>query len=210
MNTFSILLSIHIISGGISLILGSLIMMAKKGDSRHKQLGQIFFIAMSLSATVSIPLGIMHTNYFLLCIGIWTLYMLITGKRFLRIIDYTKTSKIDKFISLAMALVTIVMLCISITSMIKGSTLGYVLGSFTLLNILFLRADYQFFNGISKYKNPQMAIHIQRMCGAFIASLTAFIVVNNTYFPSIIGWLLPGAIFIPLIAKWTRKWTTIK
>jgi uncharacterized membrane protein YbaN (DUF454 family) len=48
------------------------------------------------------------------------------------------------------------------------------------------------------------------MTGAFIASATAFLVVNAKYFPDIIPgfvyWLLPTIIFTPLIVKWSKKY----
>jgi hypothetical protein len=43
------------------------------------------------------------------------------------------------------------------------------------------------------------------MIAGYIAALTAFLVVNNTYLPSIVAWLLPTVIFTPLIFYWSKK-----
>jgi hypothetical protein len=43
------------------------------------------------------------------------------------------------------------------------------------------------------------------MLGSYIASVTAFLVVNNTILPPMIAWLLPTAAVTPLIVTWSRK-----
>ena len=53
-----------------------------------------------------------------------------------------------------------------------------------------------------------MLIYIGRMIGAYIASLTAFIVVNAKYFPididPIILWLGPTLILTPFLVYWSK------
>jgi uncharacterized membrane protein YjdF len=44
------------------------------------------------------------------------------------------------------------------------------------------------------------------MTGAYIASLTAFAVVNTPNRLSFLPWLLPAIIIVPLIIKWTKKY----
>jgi hypothetical protein len=44
------------------------------------------------------------------------------------------------------------------------------------------------------------------MMGAYIASLTAFVVVNAPERASIIPWVLPAIFLVPLIVKWSRKY----
>jgi hypothetical protein len=48
------------------------------------------------------------------------------------------------------------------------------------------------------------------MTGAYIAALTAFIVVNNTYFPPILAWSLPGIIGTIFISRTIKKLTPKK
>jgi hypothetical protein len=49
------------------------------------------------------------------------------------------------------------------------------------------------------------ARHIQRMAGAWIASLTAFAVVNLTMLPDPVVWLGPTVLVSPLVTYWTRR-----
>lgn len=78
---------------------------------------------------------------------------------------------------------------------------GIVLCTFGLIGLLFVYQDYQNFSGKSKYVNYSLTTHVQRMLGSYIASLTAFLVVNNTYLPNVIAWLFPIVLITPLIMK---------
>ncbi|MFM2392209.1 MAG: hypothetical protein RLZZ546_186, partial [Bacteroidota bacterium] len=93
MDFFKIMLIVHIIGGGTSLLIGLLILFLQKGDKRHIFLGSIFFWSMLCASIVSIPMSIFHPNIFLMLIGIWTIYMLITGKRFLKIKSVTDVTE---------------------------------------------------------------------------------------------------------------------
>jgi len=53
-----------------------------------------------------------------------------------------------------------------------------------------------------------LVTHLQRMIGAYIASLTAFLVVNNTILPGVIAWLLPSVLLVPFIMAWSKKYKT--
>jgi len=55
-------------------------------------------------------------------------------------------------------------------------------------------------------KNAWLFDHIGRMSGSFIATTTAFIVVNFSMTPAWVLWLLPTAIGIPLIFMASKKW----
>jgi len=43
MDLFNTLLTVHIIGGGLSLMLGLLLLFLKKGDNRHQKIGIIYF-----------------------------------------------------------------------------------------------------------------------------------------------------------------------
>ena len=69
-NLFKILLMLHIIGGSVSLLLGSYIMLVKKGNTQHKLLGNLFFYTMLIAALVALPMSYLHPNYFLFVIGL--------------------------------------------------------------------------------------------------------------------------------------------
>ncbi|MAC96297.1 MAG: hypothetical protein CMC96_12455 [Flavobacteriales bacterium] len=55
-------------------------------------------------------------------------------------------------------------------------------------------------------KNAWLFDHIGRMSGSFIATSTAFIVVNFSMTPAWVLWLLPTAIGTPLIFRVSMRW----
>jgi hypothetical protein len=74
---------------------------------------------------------------------------------------------------------------------------------------MFALQDFKNFRNKSKVKNFWLTTHIQRMTGSYIASATAFLVVNNTILLGVISWLLPTAILTPLIVIWVRKYQVL-
>jgi len=69
-----------------------------------------------------------------------------------------------------------------------------------------VRSDFLNFRGNTELANTWMIVHIQRIIGAYIAALTAFLVVNNQILPGYVAWLLPTIIFTPVIIKYSRKY----
>jgi hypothetical protein len=83
MTLFKTLQLIHIAGGTTSLLLGIIVLSLKKGNKRHKWLGNIYFYAMLIASIVAIPMSYLHPNYFLFIVAIFTIYMLLTGYRYL-------------------------------------------------------------------------------------------------------------------------------
>lgn len=52
--------------------------------------------------------------------------------------------------------------------------------------------------------------HIIGMWGGYIATLTAFLVVNVHFLPSVLVWLLPTVVGVPLIISVLRRRRTLK
>src|SRR3954468_12500544 len=82
-NIFKVILILHIIGGGTALIGGTVNTIRKKGDRIHKLTGKCFLYGMLTSATCALVLSILHPNYFLFIVGIFTIYMTGTGVRYL-------------------------------------------------------------------------------------------------------------------------------
>jgi uncharacterized membrane protein len=210
MTLFKILLIIHIIGGFTSLVLGSIILFLKKGTKTHKKLGLIYFYSMVSSALIAMPMCYLHPNFFLFIISVFTLYMLISGKRYLYKKRISDVNNLDWIIGLIMLLFGVAFLVYGAYILLHQQSFGIVLVVFGLLSILFVYQDFINFKGKSKIKNFWLTTHISRMMGSYIASVTAFIVVNNTVVPDVVAWLLPGAILTPLIVKWIRKFKVNK
>ncbi len=206
MDIFKILLLTHIVCGGTSLLLGAIQLLTKKGDKRHKIIGNIYFFTMLFAALVALPMSYLHPNYFLFIIGVFTSYMLLTGKRYLKKKDNNEIQFADWTLTFLMLVFGIAFIVFGVFNIVKANYFGIVILVFGSISILFVNQDFKIFKGKSKVKNYWLTMHLQRMIGSYIASATAFLVVNNKILPDVIAWLLPTVLIVPLIIKWTRKY----
>lgn len=214
---FRIFLTIHIAGGAVGLLSGIVNMIAQKGDSRHKIVGKVFSVSMLTAGLSSLVLSAIHPNLFLFMVGVFTVYMVATGNRYLHLKmlnHHQKPQRIDWFLTIAMLLSGVLFVSLGTLNLVKSNTFGLVFITFGIIGLLFVRNDFANYRGKSQISNYWLLQHIQRMTGAFIASTTAFLVVNARYFPeyipSFIFWILPTLIFTPLIIKWSKKYEVKK
>jgi uncharacterized membrane protein len=207
---FKIFLAIHILGGSIGLLSGTLIMILPKGNLLHRKIGKYFYIGMCIAGLVSLALALLHPNRFLFLIGFFTLYMTIAGKQYLSFQNPNHQAKWFNW------LLTTIMLCFGTTLIFLGirilpnDSFAGVYLSFGFISLNFVRMDYYNFKKLNTKPNFALTGHLQRMCGAYIASLTAFLVVNVKFIPSLVVWLLPTIVITPLIFLWSKKLVTQK
>lgn len=214
---FKVFLTIHIIGGTTGLLAGIGNMVAKKGNSRHKLIGRIFSVSMLMAGLSSLVLSVLHPSEFMFMVGVFTVYMVGTGNRYLRLNTRhcnQNPKLIDWILTTVMLLAGILLIALGTRSLVKSNFFGLVLLTFGCLGLLFVRNDFRNYRGKSSILNYGISEHLQRMTGAFIASSTAFIIVNTKYLPEfiplILYWLLPTVILTPLIIKWARKYEVKK
>lgn len=207
---FTVLLIIHICGGFTSLLSGLFIVGTKKGDNRHKFVGKIYFWSLFLSALVAIPMTYLHPSFFLFLISIFTIYMLLSGVRYLDKKTPEHTKPLDWILTIIMFLFALAFILIGLNMLLKGKSFGTVLLVFGGIGWLFCYQDWINFTGRSKFQNIYLVTHLQRMTGSYIASSTAFLVVNNAVLPPIVAWLLPTAFLTPLIIIWSNKYQIAK
>lgn len=205
---FKILLVIHIIAGSVGLFTGTINIVRPKGDKPHRLVGRYFFIGMLVNAVAGFLMALMHPNVFLLIIAVFSFYMTATGQRFLslkRIDKGQSPTKIDWILTLMMILFALGFILYGFYLLAIDSNFGIVLLVFGSISMLMAKKDISVYKGNITTRNYWLLLHIQRMTGAYIAALTAFLVVNNTYLPSLVAWLAPTVIFTPLIFYWSKK-----
>ncbi len=215
-TAFKIFLIVHIAGGSIGLLTGLFNIIQKKGGKKHKLIGRVFYFSMLMAGLSSLVLSCLKPNYFLFMVGLFTLYMVVSGQRYLNYSQQERQEieKIDWVISIIMLLSGLLFIGLGTWSIVKLNLFGLVFVTFGTLGLLFVWQDFLNFNKKNSTKNHWLIGHLQRMTGAFIASITAFLVVNAKYFPdSIPGfvyWILPTIIFTPLIIKWSNKYQANK
>jgi uncharacterized membrane protein len=209
---FKVLLMLHIIGGGVGLLSGTINIIRKKGDKKHKLTGKFFLYGMLLSGLSALVLSVMHPNYFLFIVGVFTLYMVGTGERYLFLRQLQNGQSpilLDWLLAGSMLIFGIAFMAFGIKIYLQQEKFGLVFIVFGFISLRFVYTDWQNYTGKIKDKNYWLLAHLQRMTGAYIASLTAFLVVNKIL-PGIIVWLLPTLLLTPLIFSWSKKYQTSK
>ena len=211
---FKIFLVLHVIAGSTGLIAGTINMNRKKGDRYHKLAGDFFFYGMLTAGTAALVLSVMHPKLFLFITGVFTIYMVGTGRRYLSLRQLgagQKAKTIDWVLAISMLMFGIAFIGFGIYNLIKSNTFGIVFIAFGYISISMVRQDVKNYRGKTETKHTWLTLHLQRMTGAYIAAMTAFLVVNLPkdsipHYLSFIPWLLPTMVITPLIFKWTRKY----
>jgi uncharacterized membrane protein len=204
-QTLRIILILHIVSGFLSLLAGCLSILSPKGKKLHRASGKVFFYGM-LGVTVSaLIISIAKNNSFLLMIAIFSGYQAITGYRAIQ--NKSLQPAWYDWVILVISTVNTFFMIYSMNLVLMvfgGISCFQVIGHFRE-NLLLLRGKK--LGPLSWLKR-----HIGMMMGAYIAAITAFVVVNagwfaSPYIPQWLPWLLPSVILGPLIGFYIRKHT---
>tara|TARA_R110000737_G_scaffold327084_3_gene341149 strand:- start:22283 stop:22951 length:669 start_codon:yes stop_codon:yes gene_type:complete len=216
-NLFNFFLILHILAGSVGLLFGTINIIRKKGDQKHKWMGKIFLYGMLTVGLSAFVLSIIHPNYFLFIVGVFTFYLAATGNRYLSLKELNTTQKpkiVDWVLTISMLIFGVVFAIFGIYHLTRSNTFGIVFIVFGFLGLSMVRRDIKNYQGKIEITNYWLTAHLQRMIGAYISALTAFLVVNGKYFnglvPGFILWLLPTVVLVPLIFKWTRKYKVEK
>ena len=208
-SIFKVFLVLHIAGGTLGILAGTFIMFSKKGDKLHKTIGKIFAYSMLGAGFCSLILASIHRNDFLFAIGIFTIFMSGTGWRYIylkKIADGQKPIWIDWLLFGFMILFGILLIGMGIYSVIQSKYFGIVSAGFGYVGIKMAMKDYKTYKGKLEEKNYWKLSHLQRMIGAYIASITAFLVVNSPESFGFLQWILPSVIIVPFIFKWSNKY----
>ncbi len=209
-TTRTVVLILHIIAGFIALTVGVVPFAAKKGGKLHNTTGRIFYYAMIFVAVSAFGLAIYRFSPFLLMVGLLTLYSTVTGYRGLQLKRQRATQGAFRdWVLLAFSGVALVFtIWQTITQFgIENTGVLILVGVFGSLLATQLISDIPVFSGRKVMKNKQwIRYHISRISGAYIATLTAFLVNNVRTDPEFIAWLLPTLIGLPLVSFLRRRY----
>jgi uncharacterized membrane protein len=205
---FKIVLVLHILSGFTSLLLGTVVLIRKKGDRIHKRIGLIFTAAMVSTGLCAFYLSYVHPNLFLFIVGVFTIYLAVSGYRMIQLKNAhlgQKPQLGDALLTIAMLICSALFYYIGIRYVLAKQVFGIVFLLFGSASLRLCYIEYKAYTGkvtdtLYGFKN-----HIGRMTGAYIAAFTAFIVVNNTFLPDVVAWSLPGIIGGIFISRSIQK-----
>ncbi len=205
-ETIKILIYIHAFFGGIGLITGIGSIIVKKGSTLHKRMGKLFSIGMITSSLISIPISWMpnHENLFLFLIGLFTIYLVLAGNRALTFKTKEKADWLDKIISGSMLFFSSIMVIIGVYGVLNNISFSVLYLFFGGFGLFLTIKDFRLYKNSRKPKNAWLILHIGKMIGALIASITAFIIAGLGI-GNLIAWTLPTILGTLYIIYWKRK-----
>lgn len=186
---------IHVIAGTTGLLTGIVIMaLPSKGNKLHRRLGKAYFYAMLVSTVIAIGMSAVNQRYFLLYIGIFTLYMLLSGYISLP----SRFTRYKRFIAPLVVIGLITAVCMFLTHVIFIMVFGGLLCFLAVQDISLLFRK-------KLHVLDLTGSHAGKMAGSFIAATTAFCV--NVVFTGSEWWhwLLPTMTITPLIVFWNIR-----
>lgn len=210
---FTVFIFIHAVSGMISLVTGTISVITKKGGKLHKKSGKIFYYSMLVAGGSGIGASVIpgHYNPFLFVVGLFSLYLVISGYRALKYTRIKDKSQLrpDSIIAKTMIVIAILMVFFGSYIAITTNRIGIVLIVFGIIAFLNGFNDLKAFKDISTLKKKAVRLHIGKISGGYIAAFTAFLV-TNAVLPSLFNWLLPTLFGTIFITYWQRKMKTKK
>ena len=203
---FDILLAIHVAGGFIALVSGPVAMAARKGGRVHKRFGGAYAIAMLVAGMVALPLSVMTHNVLLLVIAVLTLFLVGNGISAIRRRREKRASRLsDALLPAACVVFSAGLLLFSLPLM--GQKL-FVTGLFFGAGGMFLAG-----RALLALRDPAtdwLLQHITGMMGAYIATATAFLVVNLTFLPQALVFIGPTVVGVPFIIRMSIRYARPK
>jgi uncharacterized membrane protein len=215
MQTFlKFALYLHIFAGFTALVTGLVPMISKKGGEAHIFWGKVHYWSMFIVAITAIIRFQMKLNLiFLSGIAVFSFYNTFTGVRLIRRKENPKPEIIDWFGCILMIIYSFGMLFFSYLALqMNNSFYTTLFAIFGLFMFVLAFEDLRVFIGKKLIDNDVpvptrywFQNHISRMGGSYIATVTAFLVVNNPpQIPGLVVWIAPGVIGGIIIGR-TRK-----
>ncbi|MFI5219213.1 MAG: hypothetical protein ACHQNT_06960 [Bacteroidia bacterium] len=204
---FKTFLIIHIACGFTAFIAAPVAMIVKKGADAHRKSGKLFFWCMTGVCISAFIMSVIHPNMFLFAISGFSYYMVVSGYRWIyrkKIKSVKDVAKIDWLILALAAVFNFFLLGYGIFAIVTNpqSPFAYIATVFGLIGVNFVRVDLKHFYKPSEDKNAWLLHHIGSMIGGYIATVSAFSAVNFNFLPTIIQWLWPTIIGVPLLIMW--------
>lgn len=208
------LVILHVLAGSLALVSGLIAMSVVKGKQVHRFAGQVFFYSMLVIFITSVTVAYFKGKDFLLMIGFFSFYLAANGYRwlFLKKLNFKqKPTWVDYLLNGLGAIAHTSLFVWGVVKLIAGDMgMGIIAMVFGLIGLRLVYGTVRRFIRTSASKTLWIEGHIANMIGAYIATLTAFLVVNNdkTFgLPGVVAWLLPTAIGVPYIFYWIKKYT---
>ena len=194
---------VHIAAGMLALFVAPGAMVTVKGGPAHRRWGKIYFWAMATVALTAVLLAVWRPNYFLLMVAMFSFYLAFSGYRAL----YHKRPGGVGALDWTAALTTLVASTgLAVLGLVQPSPvwqrLGVVAIVFGVIGAIVAGRHAWYFVRPSADPQAWWLDHMVGMLASYIATVTAFSVVNFTFLPPVARWLWPTLVGTPLVTIW--------
>lgn len=196
------LLAIHITGGVLALLSGAvaIAVQARHGPHRvHVVAGRCFVVGMIMVVVAAIPLSVIVHSTLLFLIAVFSGYLMLVGWRLAK----NRTGlpgAVDWGLDALMLAGSATMVVVGVLTLAGD---GIILLVFGILGALLAAGHLRSLRRQPIRGRARIGSHLQFMIAAFIAAVTAFLVVQG--FLGIFGWFLPTVVLTPVIVVWKRK-----
>lgn len=196
---------IHIFAGMTALVVAPVAMVTAKGGRAHRRWGKVYFWMMAVVAVTALPLGFWRPNYFLMLVAVFSFYFAFRGYRSLahKHPEREAAGALDWSASVATFLASSALIVLGV---LKPSplwvTLAHVAIVFGIGGVVAAGFDMVRFVRPPTERMAWWFGHMAGMLGSYIATVSAFSVVNFDFLPTMTRWLWPSAVGAPLIVLW--------
>jgi hypothetical protein len=207
------LLPVHVIAGGLALVLGAVALYATKGAGLHRRFGLLFVLAMLTMALSGATIAAAHRQEASVVAGLLTAYLVVTALITIR----PRSRSLDVVLMLAALSIGLVSLTWGFDAILNGSggksgipaPIFFVFGSVALIGS---GADLRMIRSGGVQGRRRLARHLWRMCFAFWIASASFFLGQAEKFPEALRIfpLLMSLAFFPLIVMlywlWRVRW----
>ena len=205
---FKAVLIIHILFGVVALFVAPAAMLTAKGGLWHRRWGKIFFWSITVVALTAVVMSLIRSGLFFLLVALFSFYLALTGYRVLyRKTPQQRPRKVDWTAVSIMLLGSLALIAYGVYLMLTSS-FGMVAIVFGVIGLLLAMSDVRDFLHHPADKMAWWYSHMTRMLAAYIATVTAFSVVNFKFLPPVARWLWATAVGTVGIVIWTRYYRT--
>lgn len=201
---------LHIVAGSLSLAAGAVALATRKGSRPHRAAGKVFLVAMLTIAATAVVLALVRPNPFLFFLGVFSCYLAVWGRVALarkRLPPRTPAPRGHYAPTILFALFCVYFAA----SALRSGALVFQL--FAGLGGLLVVSHLRLLRRGGEYRVHWQIDHMAGFSTAYIASLTAFLVVNATpYAPqtqwaAVLVWFGPTLVGVPLLRRSSRRLT---
>ena len=202
--TRTVLLAAHIAGGSVALLALAPVLVAAKGKGLHVRAGRAYVSGMAVALASAYPLAVLLPSPFLGGVALFSTYLVGSGWRWIRR-DADATVAWGVRGAAAMLFAAAGMVAVGSWQLVDGDGLGVALLVFAGIGGTLALEDLRVLRGERPARRRRIALHLGRMLGGAIATVTAVLVVNVSTDPVWLAWIAPTAIGTPLITWWTTK-----